>query len=154
MEHEGQSDENGLNRDFTDEILRAAAQHDTALLRDLLRGSSSGPANVRGSHQQTPLHEAIAACEPRRAGYSADVEEASANPSAPTKLPLLPEREAAAETVQFLLQNGAIWNSLDNNDETPGCIAWRLKIPDLYQIVVNAGKLMGLIRPVKVLKAR
>ncbi|KAJ5029535.1 hypothetical protein J3E72DRAFT_283532, partial [Bipolaris maydis] len=46
----------------TQSILLAAANHDTASLRNLLRNSS---ANVQDSETGfTPLHAAIAACEP------------------------------------------------------------------------------------------
>src|SRR5699024_7361713 len=33
----------------------------------------------------------------------------------------------------------AIWNDLDQNDETPGCLARRLKLPELYEAMVDAG---------------
>lgn len=34
--------------------------------------------------------------------------------------------ENAIQTVQILLDNGAIWNDLNKEDETIGCIALRL----------------------------
>jgi protein arginine N-methyltransferase 2 len=37
------------------------------------------------------------------------------------------------------MQEGAIWNDLDLNDETPGCIAKRLGLDELYEMVVDAG---------------
>ncbi|MCJ1386820.1 Arginine N-methyltransferase 2 [Xylographa soralifera] len=51
----------------------------------------------------------------------------------------LPELEAAEKTVRLLLQNGAIWNDLDKNNETPGCLAKRLGLNQLYDIMVDAG---------------
>jgi protein arginine N-methyltransferase 2 len=38
-----------------------------------------------------------------------------------------------------LFQNGAIWNDLDSNGETPGCIARRLGLTELYELCVDAG---------------
>ncbi|MCJ1477860.1 Arginine N-methyltransferase 2 [Lambiella insularis] len=49
------------------------------------------------------------------------------------------EFEAACNTLRLLLQNGAIWNDLDKNNETPGCIARRLGLERLYDIMVDAG---------------
>ena len=46
---------------------------------------------------------------------------------------------AATKTVKLLLENGAIWNDLDVNDETPGCLARRLGLKELYEILVDAG---------------
>ena len=41
--------------------------------------------------------------------------------------------------MKLLLQNGAIWNDVDAKDETPGCIALRLGLMELYEIMVAAG---------------
>ena len=49
------------------------------------------------------------------------------------------ELEAAEKTVRLLLLNGAIWNDLDKNNETPGCLAKRLGLNNLYNIMVDAG---------------
>lgn len=50
------------------------------------------------------------------------------------------EIAAAEGTLRLLLQNGAIWNDLDkNNNETPGCIAYRLGLSRLYDMMVDAG---------------
>ncbi len=46
---------------------------------------------------------------------------------------------AATQTVRLLLENGAIWNDVDANDETPGCLARRLGLKELYEIMVDAG---------------
>lgn len=45
----------------------------------------------------------------------------------------------AVQTVELLLQNGAIWNDLNKEDETPGCIALRLGQKKIYDIMVEAG---------------
>lgn len=47
--------------------------------------------------------------------------------------------EAATQTLRLLLENGAIWNDVNIDDETPGCLAWRLKLKELYEIMVEAG---------------
>jgi len=49
------------------------------------------------------------------------------------------EIEAAEKTVRLLFQNGAIWNDLDKNNETPGCLARRLGLKSLYDLIVDAG---------------
>lgn len=46
---------------------------------------------------------------------------------------------AAIETVRLLLEHGAIWNDVDANDETPGCLAKRLGRNEIYEIMVDAG---------------
>ncbi|RAL60384.1 hypothetical protein DID88_000160 [Monilinia fructigena] len=47
--------------------------------------------------------------------------------------------EAAKATIKELFLSGAIWNDLDTNNETPGCLAWRLGRKELYELVVDAG---------------
>ncbi|MCJ1249278.1 Arginine N-methyltransferase 2 [Trapelia coarctata] len=49
------------------------------------------------------------------------------------------EIEAAEKTIRLLFQNGAIWNDLDKNNETPGCLARRLGLDSLYDLIVDAG---------------
>ncbi|KAF2234231.1 hypothetical protein EV356DRAFT_447115 [Viridothelium virens] len=112
----------------TQSILLASSNHDLKALKDLLR---DGSANVQDAETGfTPLHAAIAACE--------DDEELNDQNNMNGKV-LDPEEEAAVETVKLLLQNGAIWNDLDKNNETPGCIARRLGLNTLYETMVDAG---------------
>lgn len=47
--------------------------------------------------------------------------------------------EEGKENVKTLLQNGAPWNQLDENLETPGCVARRLGLTELYELMVDAG---------------
>lgn len=123
-------------------ILLASSHHDLEALRPLLR-SSTGSANVQDPETGfTPLHAAIAACE--------DADDTEDQP-APNDMPLTngtgaaeltqepPMSEKAAKTVKYLLQNGAIWNDVDRKDETPGCLALRLGLTELYDIMVDAG---------------
>ena len=123
--------------------LLAASQHDISKLRQLIRANESGENHANAKDPETgytPLHAAIAACEPDSedescskqangdAGASDSKDDASADAF-----------QAARETVKFLLQEGAIWNDLDANDETPGCLARRLGLNELYELMVDAG---------------
>lgn len=126
------------------EILLTASQHDLTKLRQLTRSNNVGaenPVNVKDPETgYTPLHAAIAACE-----RDEDDEQASApngvngsggeKEEEEEKNPLA----AARDTVKFLLQEGAIWNDLDNKNETPGCLARRLGLTELYELMVDAG---------------
>jgi protein arginine N-methyltransferase 2 len=115
----------------TQSLLLAAANHDLSALNDLLKTTS---ATVQDSETGfTPLHAAIAACEPSEEQHTnGEALEPSGDEQKKTN-------EAAADTVRLLLQSGAIWNDLDSNNETPGCIARRLKLEEIYQLIVDAG---------------
>ncbi|KAL6234147.1 protein arginine N-methyltransferase 2 [Aspergillus navahoensis] len=122
------------------EVLLAASQHDTAKLRRLLRANDAAgnSANVKDPETgYSPLHAAIAACEPD------EEEEVKTNGVQTNGEGQTSEQkstvEAAVQTVKLLLQEGAIWNDLDLNNETPGCIAKRLGLTELYEMVVDAG---------------
>jgi protein arginine N-methyltransferase 2 len=116
----------------TQSILLAAANHDTASLRNLLRNSS---ANVQDSETGfTPLHAAIAACEPDE--VDTKKVNGQANGAAEEQNE---EIQGAVKTMKLLFENGAIWNDLDSNGETPGCIAHRLGLKELYELCVDAG---------------
>lgn len=120
------------------EILLAASQHDIPKLRRIVRTQSVLPdaANVKDPETGfSPLHAAIAACEPEPEeqngvvnGDSEDAKPAEAEALQP-----------AVATVKLLLQEGAIWNDLDRNNETPGCIARRIGAMELYELLVDAG---------------
>ena len=122
------------------EILLAASQHDIPKLRRLVRTQSPLPdaSNVKDPETgYTPLHSAIAACEPETEEQANTTNGAAAKAGAK---PIDPETlKSGVETVKFLLQEGAIWNDLDNNDETPGCLARRIGALDLYELIVDAG---------------
>lgn len=114
-----------------DQIITAAASHDIAKLQqclDTLSFEGCKPVDVQEPKQgYTPLHAAIAACNPARNGADTNGHDET-------------ERETNAyETIKVLFENGAIWNQLDRNDETPGCIAHRLGLESLYQLMVDAG---------------
>ncbi|OJJ50573.1 hypothetical protein ASPZODRAFT_126460 [Penicilliopsis zonata CBS 506.65] len=123
------------------EILLAASQHDIAKLRPLIRSNEkvADPINVKDPETgYTPLHAAVAACEP---------DEEEKDDSAPNGAEVNGGQgsehaqlvQSGVETVRFLLLEGAIWNDLDNNNETPGCLARRIGVIELYEIFVDAG---------------
>jgi protein arginine N-methyltransferase 2 len=127
------------------QILLASAQHNLEALRTLLRTGSSSVQDPETGF--TPLHAAIAACEnfstPRHNGAESNgtainghSHAVSGDEQADTEDA---DVEAAAKTMRLLLQNGAIWNDLDANNETPGCLARKLGLSKLYDIMVNAG---------------
>lgn len=120
-------------------LLQAASRHDLTSLQELLR---TVPASVQDPETGfTPLHAAIAGADPsQRASQDDEVPNGGAvHGDTGEKDEEAHGEEAAIETVKQLLLNGAIWNDLDKNDETPGCLALRLGRQDLYTIMVDAG---------------
>ncbi|KAL8651722.1 MAG: hypothetical protein Q9210_003088 [Variospora velana] len=118
------------------QVLAAASHHDLRSLRALLRTHSASVQDPQTGY--TPLHAAIAGADPSQKkqqrngvvnGDNVDAESSGEGN----------EAEAAVQTVKLLLQNGAIWNDLNKDDETPGCLALRLGLTNLYNIVVDAG---------------
>ncbi|KAL2883650.1 Arginine N-methyltransferase 2 [Colletotrichum sp. CLE4] len=115
--------------DATREILLHAWSHDASALKKLLQepGQASCQDPTTG---ETPLHAAIRACGPAdnetKNGVNGDEEEDG-------------QVEEAKETVHELFLSGAIWNDVDNNNETPGCLALRLGQKSLYKLCVEAG---------------
>jgi len=103
------------------ELLSHAWQHDLASLKPLLR--VPGPASVQDpTTGETPLHAAIRSCGPS-AAIAADSD----------------VLDKAAGVVSELFMSGAIWNDVDSNNETPGCVAARLGLDKLYTMCVEAG---------------
>lgn len=106
------------------QIISASSRHDLKALKVLLK---NGSANVRDpATGTTPLHAAVQACDPTSS--TGDAAAAAAK-----------SEDEAAEVMHLLLQNGAIWNDLNKDNETPGCVALRLDLDKLYQIMVDAG---------------
>ncbi|KAI9733933.1 MAG: Arginine N-methyltransferase 2 [Cirrosporium novae-zelandiae] len=125
------------------ELILAASKHDIPTLKTHLKTTS---ANVQDPDSLfTPLHAAIAACALDEGDEEESapelVDAATTQNGEETKPAGLSKEEldAVKETVQILLENGAIWNDLDKNDETPGCIAHKLGLEELYEMMVNAG---------------
>lgn len=101
-------------------MLTAAWAHDVDTVKKLI----DTPEVARGQDPKTgesPLHAAIRSC------------------GAPSEDDTPEDLEKAKATVSELLMWGAIWNDVDNNNETPGCVAARLNRPELYELCVNAG---------------
>lgn len=127
----------------TQRILLAASNHDLEALEALLRICSASIQDPETGF--TPLHAAIAACEPSTPTSQSVSNGTNVNGETLQEVdnrerieqPNFLER--AAQTVKLLLQNGAIWNDIDANDETPGCVARRLGLKELYEIMVDAG---------------
>ena len=100
-------------------IVSAAERHDVPALKVALQEGSANVQDPTASVATSPLHAAIAACGKADEGKEAD--------------------DKAIQTVQLLLENGAIWNDLNKEDETPGCIALRLGQKKIYDMMVEAG---------------
>ena len=121
-------------------LLLAASHHNIDSLRTLLR---TGNASVQDAETGfTPLHAAIAACEPspqHAANGESHGDNVNGAADGDHNNGAGSDVEAAAKTVKLLLQNGAIWNDVDGKNETPGCLALRLGLKQLYEIMVDAG---------------
>lgn len=117
----------------TQEVLLAASSHNIEELCRLF-DTSNATANVRDEDTlTTPLHAAVSSCEPEHADENDSRSIKVANAA------ISDGEEAAVKTLQCLFENGAIWNDLDINDETPGCIALRLGLKSAYAAIVDAG---------------
>lgn len=106
-------------------ILDAAGAHDNGKLEKYLKDykfDDFDAVDAQNEDGVCPLHAAIASCAPVN-GESASAEAES----------------KACDTVRLLLENGAIWNQLNKNDDTPGCIAFKHGLFDLYGLMVDAG---------------
>lgn len=117
------------------QILDAAAKHDNEVLEQYLNTFTfpeCAPVDVLDIETgRSPLHMAIASCASTN-GHTANGESSDATET-------ISHEDRACDTVRLLFENGAIWNQLDKNNETPGCIAKRLGLEDLYALMVDAG---------------
>ncbi|RKF60243.1 Protein arginine N-methyltransferase 2 [Erysiphe neolycopersici] len=125
----------------TQTILLHASNHDLQGLKPLLR--VPGKASVQDPETGfTPLHAAIAACGPATPQVTLDNQNGSGE-DVKEKVNGKEEEEVdiekAKKVVEELFFSGAIWNDLDSNNETPGCLAYRLGRMELYEMCVNAG---------------
>ncbi len=128
----------------TQTILLHASNHDLPALKPLLR--IPGNASLQDPETGfTPLHAAIAACGPAKPfstqtnGDTTTTEEGKPGEEKPEDGDEDGDPEKAKEVVRELFLGGAIWNDLDANNETPGCLAWRLGQMELYELCVDAG---------------
>lgn len=105
---------------ITSEILHKAWQHDVQAIKKLL--DAPGKASLQDpTTGETPLHAAMRSCGPATTDLTAE------------------ELENAKATVAELLLWGGIWNDVDDHNETPGCVAFRLGHMDLYNQCMEAG---------------
>jgi type IV protein arginine methyltransferase len=110
------------------ETILHAWSHDLSGLKPLL--DTPGQASVQDpTTGETPLHAAIRAC-----GHPSQ-DQPSTNDEKEAELRV----QEAKETIHQLFLWGAIWNDVDNHNETPGCVAWRQSRPELYKLCVEAG---------------
>jgi protein arginine N-methyltransferase 2 len=112
----------------------AAGAFDIPALRPLLHNRDD--ANITDpTTLKTPLHTAILAYTPPKKianGHGDKADEESKEE---------PDEELAKliKVVKYLLQNGAVWNALDANNDTPGCIADEKGLKEIYEIMIDAG---------------
>ncbi len=104
------------------QVLLHAWSHDNSALKELINAGGSASAQDPKTGE-TPLHAAIRACG--KAEGDGGEEDGAV--------------EEARDVVQELFFEGAIWNDVDSNNETPGCVALRLGQKSLYQMCVDAG---------------
>lgn len=111
--------------DETRDVLYHAWGHDLDGLKQILkiRGNASSVQDLKTG--ETPLHAAIRACGPADDAADDGEEDGCV--------------EEARDIVQELFFSGAIWNDVDSNNETPGCLAARLGRKALYGMCVDAG---------------
>lgn len=110
----------------TRDVLYHAWGHDLSSLKKLL--DAPGKASAQDPKTgETPLHAAIRACGP--AGPDSNNPEQGEDGCI----------EEAKAVLQELFFSGAIWNDVDSNNETPGCVAYRLGRKALYEMCVDAG---------------
>lgn len=111
--------------DSTRDILYHAWAHDLPGVKSILqdRGNASSAQDPKTG--ETPLHAAIRACGPADPNDTSSEEDGCV--------------EEAREVVQELFYAGAIWNDVDSNNETPGCVALRLGRKALYTLCMDAG---------------
>lgn len=115
--------------DDTRQILCHAWAHDRDDLKALLRSGGASTSKAQDPKTgETPLHAAIRACGAADPDDDQDAEEEEDGCV-----------EEARDVVRDLFLHGAIWNDVDSNNETPGCVALRLKRNALYNLCVEAG---------------
>ncbi|CZT47160.1 related to protein-arginine N-methyltransferase [Rhynchosporium secalis] len=130
----------------TQTILLHASNHDLLALKPLLR--VPGNASVQDPETgYSPLHAAIAACGRSTPLQSSNIQNGEVKSKAEGEEGEEGEGDGKQEVdiekvkkvVEELFFSGAIWNDLDSNNETPGCLAYRLGRMELYEMCVNAG---------------
>lgn len=113
------------------QVLLHAWSRDLTTLKELLNepGAASKQDPTTG---ETPLHAVVRGCgvAEQDAAAENDADDEGEEDG------MIAEARAC---IQELFFSGAIWNDVDNNNETPGCTALRLGQKQLYRIFVEAG---------------
>ncbi|KEZ44363.1 Arginine N-methyltransferase 2 [Scedosporium apiospermum] len=118
----------------TQQILYHAWARDLSGLKPLL--NVPGHASIQDpTTGETPLHAAIRSCGPADPNTTTPATGTTEGEDAEIDGAV----EEAIEAVRELFFSGAIWNDVDNNNETPGCVAWRLGRQELYNLCLEAG---------------
>ncbi|EGX92119.1 arginine N-methyltransferase (Rmt2), putative [Cordyceps militaris CM01] len=110
--------------DAVRELLLHAWSRDLPALKTLLAARPGAASEQDPTTGETPLHAVVRGCGP-----AADEEEEDGGAVV----------EEARACIQELFYGGAIWNDVDNHNETPGCTAARLGQTALYRMFVEAG---------------
>ncbi|KAF8451878.1 S-adenosyl-L-methionine-dependent methyltransferase [Terfezia claveryi] len=104
-------------------ILLSSYDHNLSVLAPLLRQHRPTCQELETLH--TPLHKAILGAAQYLSISDCNLQEE--------------KMKLAEQTVRLLLENGAIWNDLDREGKTPGCVADEKGLKGLYEIMVDAG---------------
>jgi protein arginine N-methyltransferase 2 len=112
----------------TQTILTAAWSHDLPAIKKLL--DTPGAASLQDPvTRESPSHATIRSLGPRPSSDTSPEELSEDKESV----------QAAIAVLRELFLWGAIWNDVDDHDETPGCLAARLGREEIYQLCVEAG---------------
>lgn len=112
----------------TRDVLYHAWGHDRSGLKNLIKARGKATAQDPKTGE-TPLHAAIRACGPASDEQNSEEQDEQEDGCV----------EEARDVIQELFYSGAIWNDVDSNNETPGCVAYRLGRKALYNMCVDAG---------------
>ncbi|RPB29813.1 arginine N-methyltransferase 2 [Terfezia boudieri ATCC MYA-4762] len=104
-------------------ILLSSHDHNLSVLAPLLR--QQRPTCQEPETLHTPLHKAILGAAQYLSISDCNLQEE--------------KMKLAEQTVRLLLENGAIWNDLNREGKTPGCVADEKGLKGLYEIMVDAG---------------
>ncbi|KAF8425111.1 S-adenosyl-L-methionine-dependent methyltransferase [Tirmania nivea] len=104
-------------------VLLSSHDHNLSVLAPLLR--QNRPTCQEPETLHTPLHKAILGAAQYLSISDYDLQEK--------------KMKLAEQTVRLLLENGSIWNDLDREGKTPGCLADEKGLKGLYEILVDAG---------------
>ncbi|KAI9675208.1 MAG: Arginine N-methyltransferase 2 [Trizodia sp. TS-e1964] len=124
------------------QLLLAASHLNVEEVRNLLQVYAY-PSAQEPHTGNTPLHNAIAACVASECHQPLKDEIARRVVGVDHERELQIAQEivvdAAVKIVKLLLKCGAIWNTLNMANETPGCVARSYDLDSIYEMLVEAG---------------